>query len=277
MNSFKIIFVFISLFSLFSCEDFFEFSVDLDVPPHQSKLAPSSLMTNAESNRTLFLSRSIGALENHGYDDLLYVENASVSINQTPLNYVLDNNQKGFYKLPDNFQFVPNNTYHLTIEKSGFETINSQQVMPVLVPILEVELGDEILKVRFQDIPNEENYYIIELLYSYYNDGNYQSLYLEPFNDEANYSVLTNGLVFRDAFFDGQDHTFKAKFSNYSQFENFKVRLYHISKELFLHEKSIDLNFDVSGNPFAEPNSLYTNISNGYGIFGLANVDEVTN
>ncbi len=275
MNKYKIVLVFISLFSLYSCEDFFEFSVDMDVPPHQTKFAPSTLLTNNEANRTLFLSRSIGALENHEYDDVLYVENASVSINETPLNYILDDYQKGFYELPAGFQFIPNTTYNLKIEKSGFETVFAQQVMPVQVPIIDVELTDEILKVRFQDIPNEENYYIVVLLYGYNNDDN--PIYIEPFTDEANYSTLTGGLVFRDAFFDGQEHTFKAKYSNYSQIGNYKVRLYHITKELFLHEKSIDLNFETSGNPFAEPNSLYTNITNGYGIFGLANMYEVTN
>jgi hypothetical protein len=276
MNKYKIVLVFISLFSLYSCEDFFEFSVDMDVPPHQTKLAPTTLLTNNEGNRTLFLSRSIGALENHG-NELLYVENASVRINETPLNYILDNYQKGFYKLPADFQFIPNTTYNLKIEKSGFETVFAQQVMPVQVPIQEVVIGDEIIQVTFQDIPNVENYYIVELLYKdSYNDY-YYPVYLEPFTDEANSSVLTRGLVFRDTFFDGQHHTFKAKYSNHSQSGNYKVRLYHITKELFLYGKSLDLNNDVSGNPFAEPNSMYTNITNGYGIFGLANMHEFSN
>lgn len=273
-NRYIFLFFILSL-SLLSCENFFEFSVNMDVPPHQPKLAPSAMMSNDTTKRTLFLSRSIGALDNTNVEPTLYVENASVRVNNVQLSSIVDPYLKGYYKLPVNFQFIPNTSYTLTIEKYGFETVTSQQIMPINVPIISASVVNDLVKVKFQDPIGVKNYYIV-VLYQYNNYYNtFGEVYLKPFTDQSFRSFFTFGVVFNDEFFDGQIYEFTTRIddNNYNN-QTFKVKLFHISKELFLMEKSIELNSIASDNPFAEPSSMFTNVNNGYGIFGLSNSSE---
>ena len=80
---------------------------------------------------------------------------------------------------------------------------------------------------------------------------------------------------FSDAFFDGQTRSFKIHFPSYYLTISSEIQfvLVRYSKELFQHERSLRMQFDVGNNPFSEPVRIISNIQNGVGIFGSKTKD----
>ena len=54
---------------------------------------------------------------------------------------------------------------------------------------------------------------------------------------------------------------------------NAQVKLKHVSEDYVRYLKSYRKAADNSGNPFAEPVNVFTNVKNGYGLFSLIAVD----
>ncbi len=155
--------------------------------------------------------------------------------------------------------------------------------------------------ITFNDTPTEKNFYRIVIREKigkigtygqnpddswYYNINVWQSIsYVESndlsinpsgSSDEELFSSGTpnSSLVFNDDLFDGKKHTITV-FSPYEypqydkkEFNEYSVELHSISKEYYLYAKSLSLFAYNDGDPFAEPVQVYSNIENGYGIFG---------
>ena len=67
-----------------------------------------------------------------------------------------------------------------------------------------------------------------------------------PFYDESGYE-------------DGYDWSYKIS--------GIRIYLHNISKSYYYYRTSLELYQNTSGNPFAQPVQVYSNIENGFGIF----------
>ena len=81
-----------------------------------------------------------------------------------------------------------------------------------------------------------------------------------------------NSLVFSDESFNGKNYTLKLNFEGSSGFSldpvsDYIIFLRSISREQYLYFRSLELQYETEGNPFAEPVPVYNNIAGGYGIF----------
>lgn len=163
--------------------------------------------------------------------------------------------------------------------------------------------------VNFTDPENQENYYYLSMYNKFMaeiwdeNLITYDTLYVGPdttivditqggyryseiierlyFDSDdlifEEYHPGGNGRIFSDEIIDGNSYTLKASvnhWSFYSDSNNVIIELHTINKDLYRYLTSYSRHNYSSGDPFAEPINVFTNISNGIGIFGGSSVDK---
>jgi len=162
------------------------------------------------------------------------------------------------------------------------------------------------LSIAFNDPAEIRNYYQVELIartiraetYTVYDEeysskdttvyyNNTSSIYITPLNpaiydDQFGYN---NTVIFSDGIFNGSlfyfdflvDEWYISPFIKQSSNENeetsLEIVLRSINEEMYLYETTADLQDWNSGNPFAEPVPVFSNINNGYGVFGAFAAD----
>jgi hypothetical protein len=103
-------------------------------------------------------------------------------------------------------------------------------------------------------------------------------------NDLADVNTCLDnyGIFIRDALFDGQQKDLKLYASAYDMEPQFNgvdtqyatVELLHVTEAYFRYQKSYKVAQDANDNPFAEPVNVYSNITNGRGIFSIVNTSK---
>jgi len=101
----------------------------------------------------------------------------------------------------------------------------------------------------------------------------YEPLYLNSSDLIAEeVSTGTNAIVFSDALIDGKPYSFKAYAYVYVYTTDDEITMYlylkSISKDLYLYYKTLAAHYNASGDPFAEPVFVYSNVENGMGVLG---------
>ncbi|PID67519.1 MAG: hypothetical protein CR968_06255 [Flavobacteriia bacterium] len=266
------------LMTLVSCNDFFEFSVPIEVEPHESKIAPGALlgnMVNNENQNNIYVSRSKGALDNTNTP--LYLSDATVTLTSGNDVFIYTESQDhpGLYTPEDEIVFTAGQQYELTVEKSGFQTVFASQTFPAQVPIISATYDNEFLKVKFKDTAQQQDYYAVEMFRI--TPSGTAPCDLKPFGSNTiNSSTNYARLLFSDETFDGNNYEFKARFETQGNNDGtqYIVYLHHITADYYKYDKALGMNNDVGNNPFAEPVIMYTNIEQGYGIFGMSNTSE---
>jgi hypothetical protein len=92
----------------------------------------------------------------------------------------------------------------------------------------------------------------------------------------------SRSLLLRDQQFDGQEKELRIYGSSYTLqpyvYGNGGsvpdtayplVRMYHVTEDFYRFVKSFRSAMDASGNPFAEPFNVVSNVSGGYGVFAI--------
>jgi hypothetical protein len=262
---------FTALFS--SCQNFFEMSVELDVPEHKSKLAVSSFIQNENEEQLVLVSYSVGGLEEPGDNQLINNANVVLQYDDVSIHFS-PTEDEGLYSADTEIDFSPDEKYTLQVSAPNYETIFSTQTLPKSTPILEASLDDNSLKIQFQDDPDKRNFYLLQLMY--FQEGNWYDYYLEPFGSTAYWSITRqSGIIFNDDTFNGNLHEVIADYyGSASSGTLFKVKLYSITEDYYRFDRSLSLSQDADGNPFSEPVILHRNIENGYGIFAMLNKSE---
>ncbi len=274
------LFVIALLFS--SCgEDAFTSVVELDIPEHQSTLATSFLLSADEEIDSIFIAKSINIVG----DTNEIIENAEVRL------FKNGNLFEEFEFIDSSNHYFPKNNipiladgseYRFEVSALNFATISATQNMPMIATVEDIDYrfdaaidsyGDITDELVFNliDDPNEENYYAFEI-YRIIEENDL------VFEDRIYFDV--NSLVYEDAAFDYyvlsdasfNGNTFNARLLIYNWFEaqegdTFKLVVKSLSYDNYLFQKSLDTYYNSSGNPFAEPSSVYENIENGHGIF----------
>lgn len=282
--------VLISLMSI-SCEKI----IEIDIPESERKIVVNGLL-NPDSVVKINLSRSLSILENN---EFVYLENAQVRLSENGTDLgLLSNTGSGFYVLSGYYP-NPGSEYYLQVEYPGLQTVTALAELKDPVDFSEIdttsttdEWGGGELRISFDfDDPAEENFYSISVtathkVFDYFTFSYLDSLVTYPvyfsFIEEG--EGIQNRLVqegattyfgskafFSDALFNGKKMDVDISISKYSFFDadtvSLDVSLEHISKPYYLYAVSSG-NYDrSSGNPFAEPVSVYTNVENGLGIF----------
>lgn len=277
-----------------SCDgDSFSQIAEIDLPEHEPRIAVySELGNNSPNTMSLFPSRSILSL-----DSSEPITDATVEITRQGENLIqsiLLDMYELFYTVELNDDFLPGDVIDLKISHPDYETIEASQTIPAPGKIKElkfeedgaiVEGGDraDLIELTFEDISDEENYYIISFFTEQYDSiygpsGKFQN-WVETL--DANLIPTGAGYAISDQAFSGNSYV--ARFSNWSYYYGLdsvilSAELKSVSKDLYLFKISSDTYFNTEGNPFAEPVVIHENIENGYGLFGVgeSQVDSIT-
>ncbi len=176
--------------------------------------------------------------------------------------------------------------YKIEISSAVFPNTLATDSLPQLVSITNLknvfpagvdEYGDAYgeMQVSFNDPPNEKNYY--ELHTSQYNSYDYNQTDKVLLN-EGDLDYFPTSVYFSDELFDGELYTLKIiginGFYNDAT-KKYYVGLRSVSKSYYLYRKYYTrhaYNQQVGGDFFdilykGEPQNMYTNIENGFGIF----------
>ena len=296
----KLFFLLSVSFIYISCEKVIPFEGDLNTP----KLVVNSIF-ESDSTFKVHISSSRSVIDISPFqnveDAVVKIKDDNGSIIET-LNH-LDN---GFYL----GQVFPeqNKTYQLEVIHPNYNNITSTDSLPIPITINSVDTSTIIdpinenrlqIILNFDDPENSQNYYLIEtssvnekLLIENSDTLEYeldtilnQTMILtdEVFQDGS--SPFREQGLFNDLLFNGQNKNLELEIPN-DEYWNFSdgstemsykrlsltLYLHNISKSYYYYRTSLELYQNASGNPFAQPVQVYSNIDNGFGIFAGSQV-----
>ena len=265
---------------LLSCEKYIDFDEDATT----SKIVLNS-MISTDTTFQVHLSRSLSVID---AGDLTPISNAIVAVynDAGSLIETLVEDTLGYYtgnQLPEE-----DVNYTIIAEALGYTDVSATCAIPMLTTIStwdtatintfsnstqnETELQ---VSLEFTDANQTNNFYMITVLavdtawggsYSFpvyirTMDQKFGSDYADKSSDK---------LLFNDLLFDGETATFTLTLSDVSYISYLVLNLYSCSEEHYLYNKSYQTATETTGDPFAQPVQVYSNIKNGHGIFGGA-------
>jgi len=276
-----------------SCEKVIPFEGDVNTP----KLVINSVF-ESDSTFKVHVSSSRSVIDTAS---LKNIEDAIVTIKDGNGNVIeiLNHVVSGFYKgqvLPEE-----NTTYILEVNHPNYANITASDSLPSPITINSVDTttifdpinGDRLqISMNFDDPENNQNYYLLET----YSVNEYLLIKdldtIEYALDTTKqYMVLTDEVfqnggspwreqgLFNDLLFNGQNKTLELEipYENWSgsedgydwSYQTLTLRLYlhNISISYYYYRTSLELFQNASGNPFAQPVQVFSNVENGFGIF----------
>ena len=275
-----------------SCTDLFQGSIlEVELPEHQSKLAPYAFFKDSDSVLVVKVGKSVGVLDTINPDNVL---NATVELfknGNLEYTFIYNTTTNAYeYDLGAPFSPVEGDVYELRVSKEGFETATALQTVPSRVPIDTVvynqgggvnQFGEQIniINLTFTDPAGVSNYYefggYVDIKYTDPFDTTFVYEYQNTLYLESNDPNYDNGIMF-DANFDGLQYTIRLEDNDYFGWGNSDnteitgvVRLTSSTYDYATFTKSLNDYWDADGNPFAEPVILYSNMSTNLGLFGI--------
>ncbi|MCB0662469.1 MAG: DUF4249 domain-containing protein [Saprospiraceae bacterium] len=299
MKNLKYIFLIILGASfLASCDgDFFETTVPVEIPPHESTLAVSAIFIGQNEVHDVYVSNSLSILSK---EDNLSVNDATVTIseagNETDIPFYLP---ERLYRLDEGNTplFEAEKTYTITVSHPDFPTASATATMPKAARIVDFkherdgtidESGYEVdeITIEIEDLSHETNYYVFEMAERYaYINGTDTSFVYNPVSSLISRDPLVRygfhanfyeGLpMISDATFNG--HTYQLKLYTYDKPQSgnqLVIQCYSVNKARYDYLASLQSFVNNQDNPFSEPVNVISNIENGVGIFALQNKAE---
>ncbi|NJN78420.1 MAG: DUF4249 domain-containing protein [Saprospiraceae bacterium] len=288
MKNIKLGFIAIAIITLFaSCEDMFRGSIlEVELPPHESQLAPYAFFKDTDSVLTVMVGKSVGILDTIN-PDVVYGATVELYRNGSLAHtFTFVDSVKGYQvDLGQPFNPTVGDEYELKVSAPGFTPTSAIQIIPstVLIDTLEYDaqgsvnqFGDplDVYKLTFTDPAGISNYYEI----TGYVVVKYRNFFDTTIIQEYSYSVdfesrdpnFENGTL-SDVNFDGQRYTLRLE--TYPNFWGGDVTgtLYFRSTtpEYATFISSLNNYWRAKDNPFSEPVLLYSNMSGGLGAFGI--------
>lgn len=302
MKNISIIIVSLALlFSLTACdEDSFTQVVEVDIPAHESAIVLNGVWATQDTAFSLLVSNSLGIIDR---DDYTYPEDAIVKLykNDVLLSDLIFAPDYNLYTLPEDILINEEGaSYKIEAQFGTLKAVSATQVMPSKVEITDAEyeaegaageFGERMDQhiISFNDPADEDNYYAIkgyrETTYNTYDPSTtpptidtiteFQSLYLASTDPTVSFSPI--GLIVSDKAFNGQTYNLRAtSYLQWGEQGNIFYELSNISKESYLYFRSLEAYSNAQNNPFAEPATVYSNVTDGYGIFGLMASDTIS-
>ncbi len=270
--------------------------VDVTIPYEGDKLVLNSLFRSdsniyAKVNVSQKLTRNYNATVPSGVNVELF-ENG-ISFGNMP---VININGNNYFKSP--IVTKPNFIYTLKASAPNYKSVEGTDTVPQK-PIATIvgitrptnNNDDYKLKLQLQDDATKENFYLIKV---YKVDSNLTATGPRyNFNDNVNYVYPTyfsiegitnsdpagifggsedNQHLLDDVSFNGRNVILNLSIDEYSNGKShIVVEIISLTKSTYRYLKSVELQNNSQGDPFAEATTIFNNIKNGYGIVGAAN------
>ena len=255
-----------------SCEQ----DANVDVPEIDPQLVINCFITPQDS-----MLRAQIELSNPVFSNNLQngpIDNATVTLygNNTSVVLVYNSTNMYYEASASTFPIIAGNEYHIIVTNPSGLSAEAYTTVPANTPdnftttmedtILTVdpwsEQGRVTFDYSFDDVSGQQNFYrIMSYLVEYSSwsvDTMYQRTGWELFSDQnADGDHIARSLTFD--YYSGSSDTIVA----------YDIYALNCNYDYYSFHKSLD-NYQ-GDNPFAEPTLIYSNVTNGLGIFGAAN------
>lgn len=282
----------------FSCEKV----ISIEDGISQSKLVVNSVFLN-DSFCRLHLSSSLNIYNTNTFKNIL---DATVFIKDSNGNNIehLLHVSNGFYV--GNQPLATGKSYHLQVEDSNFNSVFASSSIPNSISNISIDTnsytqnGKERIKVRltFEDERHVNNYYKLAVKVgktridsnvvngSLIVDTTKEHSWLKIYKDHTILeSTITNKeTIFNDNTFNGSSFTIdfsikdiikKINNTDNTNLDFVELYFYNINSSLYSYHKTVKNYSDNNGNPFIQPVQVFSNITNGFGLFSGANLNVV--
>ncbi len=272
--------------------------LDDELPQSEPKLVINAAI-NPDSVFNLNLSKTVHVFENESSNNLPFVFGATTRIYEDgQFLFNLEESENGYYSKPG---FYPNlnSTYKVEVEKAGYNPVHAETYIPNPIAINSIDtllvFNNEgyyswvelqcILK--YNDPPGVDNYYRLDCYYILVDEQGQEFMYRQYVSvdesDEYLFDKSYEYLLWNDLLSDGNE--VNIRFNIYPDYYipdssniTYLIMLHSVSEDFYKYDKSRSLYFETGGsdNPFSEPVIIYSNIVNGFGVFGGYSSDTVS-
>jgi hypothetical protein len=277
-----------------------ELIVDVDVPYEGDKIVVNGIQRTGIP-WTVELSRSVYILDNAYKDGFPWITQADVTVyGDDGTQITLEHDTLGYFTHPS--LPVEGRKYTIVAKANGLPDVQAEMVMPRSVKIKDAKwdstgvsndpnayFANLRLDLTFDDPADQVNYYsvIVGLNYSitYQRPTDpapvtdtavsyYEAYILDPAISTDEERRVRR---FSDATFNGKTYTAPLSVQFYASpgYKMIKVdlELTTISDECYKYDESRSLYNETEGDPFAQPVQIYSNVQNGFGVFGGNSID----
>lgn len=260
-----------------ACEP--ELVTSIELPTEDRKLVVSAFLEYEQDTHLVFVGSSIP--NNTTVTGDAFVTNALVTVSDGQQKVTLHHLERGSYGFSDNdLPIIPGKTYYLEVQAPGFEgKVLSNCIIPgdfdphfELISIDSMNSDQENIyeiEFRFKDVQGSADYYRITPM---------AILTSSFFPDTMQWEMSSSSSrpkLFTDEGKDGQWIHFKATISLYESEEynqkaiGFEVGLFRTDAAYYkFHYPFVVGGYNGNNEgPFGEPSIIFSNITNGYGVF----------
>jgi hypothetical protein len=267
---------------LFSCEKEIEFKGDGGDP-----LLVLNCITETDSVFKVQFQRSRFFLESTNADYNI-TSGAVVTLTNLTTGQVFTSSTAGadgFYSMGTSA--VAGNSYSIQVTHPDYETVSSTTFVPAAVAITAVdtslyvsESGNNMQAHITWSDPAGKDFYVLKMsVYNSTQGSDVFDLVLSSTDlgmDDISASVtigesFSDQLFFTDALFDGSQKTLEVHFLKpyaWDPGDHYKFTLFRCNEATYKYLVSTVKAGYSNGDPFSEPVKVFTNVENGYGVFG---------
>ena len=283
------IIIFGLLLLLCSCQDFFSTTIEIDPPEYTPQMVIHAYFNEGDSILIMRVNESKGLLEsidrNAKFNDAnveLFEDGILIQTFDTIPQDISTSLRFNYIAISNGPIIKSGKEYELRVSHPDYPTLTAKERLPANSTINSSQLivnentgggfeAENTVKVNFDNPLGEENYYEIGMVAT-------DTFMMDTFSYEA-YSYTTDlnaqvgydydKVLLSDENFDGKNYILSVDTYN-SGNAGLTMIWKEFSKGLYLYSKSIREHLDSQGfGFFVEPVSVYSNVENGLGIFGL--------
>ncbi|MFA6058860.1 MAG: DUF4249 domain-containing protein [Taibaiella sp.] len=280
--------------------------IEVKLPVEEPKLVINS-RTNVGDTIHVQVTKSMGVLEYNAESALISNATVRLNINNIPGPIMTYDPAKKYYTSP--IKAEQGKKYSVTATAPSFTKVEGSTLVPAVVPIVDirrvkkVRIDDEgsidELRITFDDPPTPGDYYIVRIVepleskfLGNFNDVRSTDASVEgiansdDFTDAGGLRLSRKGIVVNDALFNGRrkelilycandllEPTHTTDNNNQPVTLYTTVELLHVTNDYYRYFKSYTFVSESYDDGFTQPANVYTNITNGYGIFSIVHKD----
>jgi len=290
----------ISVFAILllsSCgEDFFQNTVEIEIPDHTPTIALTAVVEEGAELFETFVSFSQSKNSQSALTPLSDAKVRLLKDGNLLADLAFVDSTGRFASTLTQSDLTQGSTYRIEAEHPDYESVFAEQSIPNVVSIDDFEYSpdgainefgenSDRLKVTLTDRSGENNYYMVNAFRRYkFFDGVDTVIQIFPFELRTFDPSIVFGYspinylgtpMISDAIFPGKkyDLVFNTYQLNLQEGDEMIIELKTITRERYLFLLSLKRFFDSEDNPFAEPVTVFSNIENGNGAFGAEAVN----
>ncbi len=271
------------------------YSCDRQVFPYIADVSPTlvtNCVLNPDSTIKVWLSYSKEAIDPTPYGTYLDIKQVElIQLGSNSTTYTMEEQENGLYTLPFRPEF--NTTYSLRIEKNNEELpvtantfIRDSLQVELLDSTISDQVGFDLFKVNFKiyDDSINSNFYIVEIFRRQESFLTEEVFFapisisgFDPISDnilESDFDLTYSKMYLQSWRFSGSTHNTFVEFPITGFNETIIVRILKPKLEYYRYLKSYDEYLSAVNNSDLDLPEVYTNMSEGYGIFSSCHIKE---